>query len=169
MRWQTTVLMVGCVSCGLALGGCRAPAPTQNATSEAPGSGIAVKPAATKALVKGTPPKTAKTAQPGKVAAKPTPAATMTVSQEMGVGILKAINADPGMAGHKISVGTGPGTVWLDGSTPKASQKALAEKIAKSKTPQAKVVNRLTIGAPVAAPQKAANLKPGVATGNVGH
>ncbi len=156
------------LSLSLALGGCHsAPSGEEggNVASTKPGAtgGSAGGPAP-KATASGKGTKSGKPGKSGKPSGKPgksspvaaTPATkprlnpTMSASVAMGVDILKALNADPGMAGHAISVGTGPGTVWLNGFVPQASQRALAEKIARREAPGAKVVNELKVGKPPA-------------------
>lgn len=89
--------------------------------------------------------------------AKPVP--TMSAPQVMGIDVLRALNADPRMAGHRISVGTVLGMVRLNGSVPQASQRRLAEQIARRKAPKAEVVNELTIGGPTPVPVVTANSK----------
>lgn len=80
-------------------------------------------------------------------ASKVKPAPTMTVTQAEGLDILKALNADSAMKGHKISVGTAPGSVWLNGTVSNASQRVLAAKISKKNAPGSKILNRLTVTA----------------------
>jgi osmotically-inducible protein OsmY len=86
----------------------------------------------------------------------------MTVTQAQGVDILKALNANPGMKGHSVSVGTGPGIVWLNGSIAKPEQRALAEKITRRAAPKSKVVNQLKVVAAKSASNTAppAQVKP---------
>ena len=69
----------------------------------------------------------------------------MTISQTMGVDILKAMNANPKMNGHQISVGTTASTVILNGKVKNAAQKKLAETIARQKAKKSKVVNQITV------------------------
>lgn len=69
----------------------------------------------------------------------------MTVSQALGVNILKSINAAPGMSGHKISVGTTKDTVILNGTVKSAAQKKSAETIARQKAKTAKIINKIEV------------------------
>ncbi len=69
----------------------------------------------------------------------------MTVSQALGVNILKALNAAPGMKGHTISVGTTSDTVILNGKVKNAAQKKTAETIARQKAKTAKVINKIEV------------------------
>jgi len=132
-------LLAGAIAGNLMLGGCR-PAP-------APEDGNAVKPHSTSDTKLSAAPKGGNSGTT-RTAAKPAPVATMTVTQAMGVDILKAFNAEPRMKGHAVSVGTDPGTVWLNGSVVKAEQRVLAERIARRVAPKSKVVNQLKVGSP---------------------
>jgi osmotically-inducible protein OsmY len=69
----------------------------------------------------------------------------MTISQALGVNILKALNAATGMKGHTISVGTTPDTVILNGKVKNAAQKKMAETIARQKAKTAKVINKIEV------------------------
>lgn len=73
--------------------------------------------------------------------------AKMTVSQTLGVDILKALNAAAGMKGHQISVGTTSDTVILNGKVKSAAQKKTAEIIARQKAKTAKVINKTEVSA----------------------
>ena len=75
---------------------------------------------------------------------KPTP--TFTVSQDLGIKVLRAINADKNMIGHAISVGTTPGVVWLNGNVKTKQQRNLAENLARKAAPKAAINNRLVVG-----------------------
>jgi osmotically-inducible protein OsmY len=69
----------------------------------------------------------------------------MTISQALGVDILKALNAATEMKGHKISVGTTSDTVILNGKVKNAAQKKTAETIARQKAKTAKVINKIEV------------------------
>jgi Flp pilus assembly secretin CpaC len=69
----------------------------------------------------------------------------MTVSQALGMNILKTLNAAPGMKGHTISVGTTSDTVILNGKVKNAAQKKMAETIARQKAKTAKVINKIEV------------------------
>ncbi len=90
-------------------------------------------------------------AAPVKIKDKPTSLVKapvkMTMSQAMGVDILKALNASPAMKGHTISVGTTNDTVILNGKVKTAVQKKTAETIARKKAPKAKVTNKIELSA----------------------
>lgn len=72
----------------------------------------------------------------------------MTPSQKQGVDILKALNANPALKNHAISVGTGQNTVYLNGKVRSAAQKQTAERIVRQQAKGHKIVNDLTVGAP---------------------
>jgi osmotically-inducible protein OsmY len=77
--------------------------------------------------------------------AAPAKAPKMTVSQALGLTILKAINANPAMNGHQVSVGTTEDTVMLNGKVKSTTQKKLAETITRQKAKKAKVINQITV------------------------
>lgn len=79
------------------------------------------------------------------VAKAPAKAPQMTVSQQLGLTVLKAINANQAMNGHEVSVGTTPDTVILSGKVKNAAQKKLAETITRQKAKKAKVINQIKV------------------------
>ncbi len=87
--------------------------------------------------------------------------ASKTPSQQLGITLLKALNAQSALSGHRVSVGTSGGnkTVFLNGFVADVSQRGLAEKTVRRLVPNAKIVNSVQVQSRVAAAKPVA--KPG--------
>ena len=114
-QWQAMVLSLVIVG-GVTLSGCRSTTEAVDSEKSVSVKTAVTPPSAANATLK----KAGASSNPGN-AAKPSPTPTMTVTQGTGVGILKALNSNPAMKGHTISVGTAPNMVWLNGSVPKTA------------------------------------------------
>jgi len=86
-----------------------------------------------------------KSAPSGQALSDVAPPVEMTKTQKLGVAMVTDISAHPSLHGARISVGTSPDTVTLDGVVHDAKQKKSAEFLARHKAPGYKVINRLKI------------------------